>query len=88
MAPDPAVSGSGTVAKVTFTGLQAGEFDVTISEDILSDRDGMPIGHVIGGPVHLTVCGLASASGTVSLQGRATPGGTFLPADPLGGRLP
>jgi hypothetical protein len=84
---DPAVSGSGTVATVEFTGIQAGALDVTITEDILSDRDGMPISHVVGGPVHLMVCGFASASGTVSLQGRATPGGVFLPPDPLGGSV-
>jgi hypothetical protein len=80
--PDKAVTGSGTVAKVTLLGLQAGEFDVTITEDILSDRNGMPIGHTVGS-LHLKVCGFASASGTVSLQGRATPGGVA-PADPPG----
>ncbi len=71
--PQLPVSGSGTVAEITFTGLNAGEFDVTISNDILSDKDANVIGHATGGPLHLTVCGYASASGVVSLQGRATP---------------
>ena len=44
----------------------------------------MPISHVVGGPLHLTVCGFASASGTVSLQGRAKPGGSFPLTDPPG----
>jgi hypothetical protein len=73
LAPQIPVTGSGTVAEVTFTGLSAGEFDVTVSNDILSDRDANAIGHAVGGPVHMTVCGLATVSGVVSLQGRATP---------------
>jgi len=73
LAPQIPVTGSGTVAEITFTGLSAGEFDVTVSNDILSDRDANVIGHSVGGPLHLTVCGYATASGVVSLQGRATP---------------
>lgn len=73
LAPQIPVTGSGTVAEITFTGLSAGEFDVTVSNDILSDRDANAIGHAVGGPLHLTVCGYATASGVVSLQGRATP---------------
>lgn len=46
---------------------------MTVSNDILSDRDANAIGHAVGGPLHLTVCGYATASGVVSLQGRATP---------------
>ena len=73
LAPQTPSNGSGTVAEVTFTGLSAGEFDVTVSNDILSDRDANAIGHAVGGPLHLTVCGYTTASGVVSLQGRATP---------------
>jgi hypothetical protein len=80
--PEPAVSGSGTLAKITFKGLVAGEFDVTISDNVLSDIDGYTIAHDIA-PLPLTVCGWAKASGTVSLQGRATPKGTA-PSDPPG----
>jgi hypothetical protein len=69
---DP-VNGSGTVAEINFTGLQAGEFDVTIGNAILSDRDANVIGNAVGGPLHMTVCGYATATGVVSLQGRATP---------------
>ncbi len=71
--PQAAVSGSGTVAEITFTGLHGGEFDVTVSNDILSDRDANVLGHTAAAPLHLMVCGFASASGVVSLQGRATP---------------
>ena len=71
--PQTPVSGSGTVAEITFTGIKAGEFDVTIGNDILSDRDANVIGHTAAAPLHLTVCGYASASGVVSLQGRDTP---------------
>jgi len=73
LAPQTPVTGTGTVAEITFTGTNAGEFDVTVGNDILSDRDANVIGHAVGGPLHLTVCGLASVSGVVSLQGRATP---------------
>ncbi len=73
LAPQPPSTGSGTVAEITFTGVNAGEFDVTVSNDILSDRDANAIGHAVGGPLHMTVCGFASVSGVVSLQGRATP---------------
>ncbi len=71
--PQTPVSGSGTVAEITFTGLTPGEFNLTISNGILSDRDANVIGHTAAAPLHLSVCGYASASGVVSLQGRATP---------------
>jgi hypothetical protein len=79
---DTAATGSGTLAKITFKGLVAGTFDVTISDNVLSDIDGYTIDHDIA-PLPLTVCGWAKASGTVSLQGRATPKGTA-PSDPPG----
>ena len=72
--PQVAVTGSGPVAELTFTGLSAGIFDVTINNVILSDIDANPVpGVVVGGPLELTVCGFAKVQGTVSLQGRAAP---------------
>jgi hypothetical protein len=71
--PQAAVSGSGTVAQVVLTPRAAGIFTVTVSGDILSDRNANVIAHTAAAPLPLTVCGVASASGTVSLQGRATP---------------
>jgi hypothetical protein len=74
LSPQMPVTGTGTVAEITFTGTNAGEFDVTVGNDgILSDRDANVIGHTVGAPLHLTVCGFATVSGVVSLQGRATP---------------
>jgi len=70
--PGTSVSGSGTVAQITLTGLSAGTFDLTLSQDILSDRDAQAMPHGISS-LHLTVCGYATVSDTVSLQGRATP---------------
>jgi len=70
--PGAAVTGSGTVAQITLTGLSAGTFDLTLSADILSDRDAQAMTHDISS-LPLTVCGYANVSGTVSLQGRATP---------------
>lgn len=79
-----AVSGSGPLAQITFTGVAPGTSPVTIGDSILSDIDGTPLPHTLGAtPVELTVCGFASASGVVSLQGRATPAGTA-PSDPAG----
>ncbi len=72
MDPGTPVTGSGTVSQITLTGLSAGTFDLTLSDDILSDRDAQAMDHDITS-LPLTVCGYANVSGTVSLQGRATP---------------
>jgi len=70
--PGESVSGSGTVAQITLTGLSAGTFDLTLSQDILSDRDAQAMPHDIAA-LSLTVCGYATVNGTVSLQGRSVP---------------
>jgi len=70
--PGEPVTGSGSVAQITLTGLSAGTFDLTLSADILSDRDAQAMQHTAGS-LPLTVCGFAAVSGTVSLQGRDTP---------------
>ena len=72
LAPGEPVTGSGAVAQITLTGLSAGTFDLTLSADILSDRDAQAMQHTAGS-LPLTVCGFAAVSGTVSLQGRDTP---------------
>jgi Ser/Thr protein kinase RdoA (MazF antagonist) len=41
--PGEPVTGSGAVAQVTLTGMSAGTFDLTLSADILSDRDAHPV---------------------------------------------
>jgi hypothetical protein len=68
--PQVAVSGSGTLARITFTGVAPGAFDVTIANDELSDIDGALLTHTLGGPLPMTVCGLATVSGFVTMQGR------------------
>jgi len=70
--PGTPVTGSGAVAQVTLIGLSAGTFDITLSEDILSDREAQVIAHTKSS-LHLTVCGFAAVSGTISLQGRTAP---------------
>ena len=70
--PGAPVSGSGPVAQITLTGMNAGTFDITISDDILTDRDAQTIDHDLGS-LPLTVCGFANMSGMVSLQGRTIP---------------
>jgi hypothetical protein len=85
IAPATAVSGSGRLAAITLTGVTAGAFDLTITASLLSDIDGMPITHeVVNLP--LTVCGLSTISGKISMQGRATPinTGTVTLTDPTG----
>ena len=72
LAPGEPVTGSGAVAQITLTGVKAGTFDLTLSADILSDRDAQAMQHTAGS-LPLTVCGFAAVSGTVSLQGRDTP---------------
>jgi hypothetical protein len=70
--PGAPVTGSGPVAQIQLTGRNTGQFDLTISDDILTDRDSQPISHSVY-PLHLSVGNFASVSGTVSLQGRSTP---------------
>ena len=72
MEPASPVSGSGPVAQVRLNGTGAGGFDITISQDILTDRDSQPIAHTTHS-LRLNVCSYASVSGTVILQGRANP---------------
>lgn len=70
---DPAlpVSGSGTVAQVTLTATTAGVYDITLSDVLLGDRDGNPISAVVSpDKVTVEVCGFATVSGKVTLQGR------------------
>ena len=67
-----ALTGSGTVAQITFTGVAPGLVALSFSSDILSDRDANPQTHgkTTG---WLEVSGTATLSGIVSLQGRNTP---------------
>ena len=88
--PQQSVSGSGVLAKITFTGVAPGPFNVTIYDDILSDIDGATLTHNLGAPLPLTVCGSATVSGKVTLQGR--PGNNVNPGTvtftDLGGNFP
>jgi hypothetical protein len=70
--PGAPVTGSGIITQITLTGISTGTFNLTISDDILTDRDAQAIDHVVDF-LPLTVCGYANVSGTVSLQGRTTP---------------
>lgn len=70
--PQVAVSGSGRLASITFTGVAPGTVSLTFSADILSDQDANVIAHTVGTGT-LTVYGFATVSGQVRLQGRATP---------------
>lgn len=68
--PDPAVSGSGTLAQITLTGVVPGTFEMEISNSLLSTINGAVIGHTLGDDLPITVCGLTTISGYVTLQGR------------------
>ncbi len=70
--PGSAVSGSGPLAQITFTGVTPGIVPVTFASDLLSDRNGFPITVTVAGGT-LTVYGSATITGTVTLQGRTTP---------------
>jgi hypothetical protein len=61
------------LATIRFTGRQPGELNVTLANSYLSDRDANALAHAAPPPLHLTVCGFASVSGSIRLQGRATP---------------
>lgn len=68
-------SGTGVVAKVDLTPQALAEDDtvLSISNLALSDKDGQPI--AVNPPVNLNldVCGLATVTGQISLQGRTVP---------------
>jgi hypothetical protein len=71
--PGVAVSGSGTLANVVFTGVAPGSFDVTIASDaILTDRDGELLARTLAAPLPLKVCGWTTVSGRVTMQGRSS----------------
>lgn len=72
MTPATASTGTGPLAKITFTGVAPGLTSLTFSSDILSDKDGNALTHskTTG---WLTVYGTATINGTVNLQGRLTP---------------
>jgi hypothetical protein len=84
------VGGSGVLAKITFTGVAPGPFDVTIYDDILSDIDGATLTHNLVTPLPMAVCGSTTVSGKVTLQGRFSGNvnpGTVTLTD-LGGSFP
>lgn len=72
--PSPDVTGSGTVATIDFTAKKAGTFPLVIQGVKLTDRDGMEIATELP-PTNLSfdVCGTATISGRVSMQGRLAP---------------
>ena len=70
--PGAPVSGSGTLVQIQLSGTGTGTFDLSLSDDILTDRDSQAIAHTVQS-LHLSVCNNARVSGTVSLQGRNTP---------------
>ena len=72
--PAPAVSGSGTVATINLTAKKAGVFALGIHDVRLTDEDGVAIS-VATPPaaIAVDVCGTATVSGRISLQGRVTP---------------
>jgi hypothetical protein len=67
------ISGSGDVARVTFTAVKNGTFNATLSSDILSDPDGFAIAHTTPVAAPMTVSCFAQVNGVVRLQGRVTP---------------
>lgn len=70
VAPQTAVTGSGVLAQITLTGVAPGAFNVTVGTNTLTDIDGVPIYQNAFVPLPITVCGYATISGFVTLQGR------------------
>ncbi|MCB0200336.1 MAG: hypothetical protein KDI03_09730 [Anaerolineae bacterium] len=68
--PATAVTGSGVLAQITLTGVSTGDFDITVGTNILTDIDGVQIYHNVFTPLPITVCGQATISGFVTMQGR------------------
>ncbi len=83
--PATPISGSGTIAQITFTGVAAGDSQLTFSDDFLTKLGAEPItyGKTTG---FLTVFGSATVTGTVQMQGRTFPtdGGSVTVYDKYG----
>lgn len=88
VAPALPLTGSGTVAQITFTGSAPGDVSLTFADHVLSDKDAAALTHSVSTAV-IHVYGTASVSGSVSLQGRGTPidAGSVTLTD-LGGNFP
>ena len=72
--PAPAVSGSGTVATIDLAAKKAGTFTLLVHDMQLSDEDGTVITvKMPTTPLSVGVCGSATITGRVSLQGRLAP---------------
>ncbi len=72
--PKPEVSGTGPVGTITLTAKQAGTTNLAVSNVELTDRDGTVIQTALpAAALEVGVCGTATISGRVSLQGRANP---------------
>jgi len=88
--PASEANGTGPVATIGLTAKKAGTFNLAVSNVTLTDRDGMVIQTALpAAPLSVGVCGTATVSGRVNLQGRATPidGGTVT-LTPSGGGAP
>lgn len=71
VSPQTAVSGSGTLAQITLTGVAPGAVNMTFGTTTLTDIDGAALTHSLAGPLPpVTVCGYATISGFVTMQGR------------------
>lgn len=67
--PAPAVSGSGSLARITFIGRALGSTTMTIGRDVLTDLDGEALDHDVA-PGALEIFPAAEAGGAIRLQGR------------------
>ena len=68
----PALTGSGPLATITLKARESGSFDLAFTDTtLLTNRDGIALPAAWPDPaLALTVCGTASVSGMVDLQGR------------------
>jgi parallel beta-helix repeat protein len=74
LTPPISVSGGGTVATINFASVAPGTFNATITDVVLTDVDGFTIPYTSdAASLSFDVCGQASVSGVVTLQGRLTP---------------
>ena len=68
--PATPINGSGTLAQITLTGATPGTFNMTFGTNTLTDIDGIQISHNVAAPLPVTVCGYATISGNITMQGR------------------
>jgi len=74
--PSPAVAGSGSLVRITFSAVAAGSATVSLTGALLANSDGYAMSYTVGQPLTLAIGDVGWVVGRVTLQGRTNQAGT------------